>query len=458
MLGASWWVIGLSLSACASIRSVESTTETPLEPLITREVEPETVEYEVVTSTTSGLELSVAVQQSEKCTRTTTPRVHRQRHITRQADRTTTRATWSLAALGLGAGAYGYIDAEGVALRSSRGATPDEVRQYSLGVLVLGVLATTVGLIDVVRAADSDLDDGVIKQRSEHESYACRSHRTENMNVGLALKNDQVLLSRTDDRGIARFNFHDVPDESFPDGDTEVVVLVRKNRVPVVGFGSRQQIALRENLLADPTSRAALQLSERRRRACDHAVGGARAAVPDQPADAPPAARGLWTTAKSECGDLWTSAYEGERVAVEARLVDQDCRDRLVRAASALDDVSSGPVDEVRDELASIRATCGSPTRETQLRQLEMRLVTLTKQIERARAEEARRIARQEAQAAREARRQQQQIEQRQRSWGSARLLCNDGTLSPSCTCGRDSYRGCCSWHGGVNSCSADSQ
>ncbi len=37
-------------------------------------------------------------------------------------------------------------------------------------------------------------------------------------------------------------------------------------------------------------------------------------------------------------------------------------------------------------------------------------------------------------------------------SGGSGRLLCCDGTLSPSCTCG-GSRRGCCSHHGGVCGC-----
>jgi hypothetical protein len=41
----------------------------------------------------------------------------------------------------------------------------------------------------------------------------------------------------------------------------------------------------------------------------------------------------------------------------------------------------------------------------------------------------------------------------RLRSWGGAHLLCNDGTYSPSCTCGRASYQGCCSHHDGVDGC-----
>jgi hypothetical protein len=60
--------------------------------------------------------------------------------------------------------------------------------------------------------------------------------------------------------------------------------------------------------------------------------------------------------------------------------------------------------------------------------------------------------------AAREERARQREVAQREaarRSWARARLLCRDGTLSPTCVCG-GSRRGCCSHHGGVAGCSAD--
>jgi hypothetical protein len=65
----------------------------------------------------------------------------------------------------------------------------------------------------------------------------------------------------------------------------------------------------------------------------------------------------------------------------------------------------------------------------------------------RAEAAESRRIAAEK----REHRRQE--AAERRRDY--APLLCGDGSLSPSCTCG-GSHRGCCSWHGGVAGCSAD--
>jgi hypothetical protein len=77
------------------------------------------------------------------------------------------------------------------------------------------------------------------------------------------------------------------------------------------------------------------------------------------------------------------------------------------------------------------------------------------------REEQARQVARREAEerraalAAEEARqRQARRREAAERAWSSARLLCRDGSLSPSCTCA-GSRRGCCSHHGGVAGCSA---
>jgi len=72
--------------------------------------------------------------------------------------------------------------------------------------------------------------------------------------------------------------------------------------------------------------------------------------------------------------------------------------------------------------------------------------------------EDARRRAREEKQRLREERQQKREEERRQRAErrrqrALAPLLCADGTLSSTCTCGR-SHRGCCSHHGGVAGCS----
>ncbi|WP_434047560.1 MULTISPECIES: hypothetical protein [Sorangium] len=69
---------------------------------------------------------------------------------------------------------------------------------------------------------------------------------------------------------------------------------------------------------------------------------------------------------------------------------------------------------------------------------------------QRREAEERRR---QELKAAAEERLQQMKEAAEERRQASLRVQCCDGTLSPSCLCGRSSYRGCCSHHGGVCGC-----
>jgi hypothetical protein len=75
----------------------------------------------------------------------------------------------------------------------------------------------------------------------------------------------------------------------------------------------------------------------------------------------------------------------------------------------------------------------------------------LAKQRERE-ARDAQRRAEREARKAREEERRAKRAEARAFASHGGGLLCNDGTLSPSCTC-NGSWRGCCSWHGGVAGC-----
>src|SRR4051812_37156021 len=136
---AAFWLLGASLAiaSCATIHSVESTTDTELDPLVRHETVEDSLEHEIVASSVDESTLSVTVQQFESCATITTPRVHRRHYIERHADSTATRATWSLALVSVGAGAYGYLDAGDVAARSTEATTPAQVRQYSGGMLAL---------------------------------------------------------------------------------------------------------------------------------------------------------------------------------------------------------------------------------------------------------------------------------------------------------------------------------
>jgi hypothetical protein len=100
------------------------------------------------------------------------------------------------------------------------------------------------------------------------------------------------------------------------------------------------------------------------------------------------------------------------------------------------------PVVELRAALARDQSALATQQRIAQARaEAEARRAAAAAERERKQAELA---------AERERRRQAAEEERANRS--SGRLLCNDGTLSPTCTCG-GAHRGCCSWHGGVAGC-----
>jgi hypothetical protein len=102
-----------------------------------------------------------------------------------------------------------------------------------------------------------------------------------------------------------------------------------------------------------------------------------------------------------------------------------------------------GPVLDLRAALARDQSALAKQQRIAQVRaEAEARRQAAVAARERQRAELA---------AERERRRQA--AEEARENSSSRPLLCNDGTLSPTCTCG-GSRRGCCSWHGGVAGCS----
>jgi len=105
-------------------------------------------------------------------------------------------------------------------------------------------------------------------------------------------------------------------------------------------------------------------------------------------------------------------------------------------------EAASRPVIELRATLARDQTALASQQRIAQARaEAEARREAAAAERERKQAELA---------AERERRRQAAEEERANRSAGG--LLCNDGTLSPTCTCA-GSHRGCCSWHGGVAGC-----
>lgn len=135
----------------------------------------------------------------------------------------------------------------------------------------------------------------------------------------------------------------------------------------------------------------------------------------------------------AEAASLWTIIRDGES-ALPARL---------------------GACNEI-ERLAAVEFST-SPEREPVAEREITRACDETRHEEEARVERERREAERRERLARlAAEREERAKEAAQRAWARAPLLCNDGTLSPTCRCGRSSNRGCCSWHGGVSGCSKE--
>ncbi len=105
-------------------------------------------------------------------------------------------------------------------------------------------------------------------------------------------------------------------------------------------------------------------------------------------------------------------------------------------------------------ELTKLQGTITGKTDEALIKRLTKQQTVLAGVLAKRKTAEARRAAAREAAEERRkaiAKRRAAAV-QRRANRSSRSLLCRDGTLSPTCTCG-GSRRGCCSHHGGVAGC-----
>lgn len=472
MLIAAWWLVWLVwlVGGCAAIQVTETVTNTPLSAKVRVEVDPDSIEYDI-RGDVAEFSIIASVDQRETCTTVITPRTHRVRYRRKVADPTLHRTMWALAVGGIVAGGYSAVNAESFALNppfvNSPAQTVDEYRTYG-GVLAgTGFAIGVMAIVDAIRAADEVVDDGAIAGRATSQQANCREAKARNLPVVLTLADGQTVSARLDDKGAATFSLLAVPEVGLPE---------RAPRLSVVVGGVRLELEvstwsdLRSRLLAEPRSRLALDVLARRRAQCAQRLDAARAlqlGVTDGALDQEQAG---WTEARGICAELWTSAHESESAAVATRINAKRCGLRLGEISGQLATKSPDlDVEMLGVHLDGALGVCAAAGREADVRRLVGAVDVIVVQREKARVEQARRLLAAEARDERrrvEAERRRVRAERAERprsysprparvqSWGGARLLCNDGTLSPTCTCGRGSYRGCCSHHGGVSSCS----
>ena len=382
---------------CASIHSVESTTNTKLEPSVEHRVVEDSLEFSLATEV-QGYTISIGIEQQETCATLTTPRTHRRRYVERRVDPMSARATWTIAVLSIAAGVYGSLNADQLAAQSTAPESPtaEQYQQYAGGLLVVGAAAATIGVIDGIRASDSSYDDGAIKSETTRVEVACRRRATTNRNVDLHLANGEVLSGRTDERGNISFDLAAVPDAGLPGDNTSEHLAIGSARV-AVKLSDGQRAAIRRSLMGDPTTRLASDILRKRREDCAKSLDEVRAVIGPPPSDV---SRGMvtsWRSVKAECGDVWTASYEGELEHLEARVVDTECRNSLIAASDAFENGEDITVGEMSTSLENLREQCKAPEHVSKLRQLDAKLARTVKRLEREAAAEARRVAREKA-------------------------------------------------------------
>jgi hypothetical protein len=153
---------------------------------------------------------------------------------------------------------------------------------------------------------------------------------------------------------------------------------------------------------------------------------------------------------------LRESALTALRTAADQALVEAEAKGplaaRVAAQKRAIDTWSELTAVEPGPEPSRLAATRDAHARD--VARLDKQEAALRKKQEaeerRAAAAQARAEKKRLAREAREQRRREAAERRAARASGS--LMCNDGTESPTCTCG-GSWRGCCSHHGGVAGC-----
>lgn len=393
-------MVACAFAGCASIHITQTTTDTPLKPSIKHKVVEDSVVYSV-SKRVRGYEIIVEIEQQETCATLSTPRAHRLRYVDRRVDTTASKATWLLAAATFGAGAYGYLDAGTLAAQSNAPDSPsaEQYRQYGGGLMFVGLLAATVGFIDGVRAGNSEYDDGIIKRQTTRVESACHYRTSGNRDLELVLVDGHRLPGWSDSRGSATFSLLGIPDEGLPSNSETAQLLIGGERLRV-SLSDAQSQSIRSSLLAEPTSRLAVDNLQKQREACASAVASSRAWVAPEPADVPATVLRPWQSAKTECGNAWTPSFEDELLVVEHRIAATECRSRFRVAGDAFTAESEITVQEMADELATLRERCTTVEDVAKLKELDGKLAASIRRSQKEAASIRRAVARDEARAA----------------------------------------------------------
>jgi len=420
------WVLAVAVASCVPIKATTTYSDTLVSRRTAVDTIPGSLRY-AAASRLAAQTLQVTLTSSESCRSTVTPTYHRTAHVVHEVQGAWTPGyTAALGVLSVATGAFLYLDADDLAARAAQDgndANPSDYRATGAGAALVGVVALAIAGVDAARLRDFDDDLGRRRGMPEIRDDVCHHHPVANTSlIARAAQGGWSAESATNASGVAQLSLRELPENSLQGGELALLLELEGASIPLA-LTADDAARLLASLINDPMSRVALDRDARKVAACEEQVTAAKALSAATAGSEGELAHmhEQWQAARKVCADKWQGQQEQDFKAFTAQA---DARHQeLARAA-----------DAALRELA--RAVAAQEAEEKRAEAAAERERQRQERAERQRAAERRRRAADNPPA---------------EAWPQG-LRCNDGTMSPSCTCG-GSHRGCCSHHGGVAGC-----
>ena len=399
-----------------------------------------------------GTALQINVAQQELCETQDTPILHRRAEIERTAHPSPLAYVLpGVAVLGLGAAVA--FRGDFVALQAGLSPQPPLTYQIVGGAFGVGGLSLVLaGVVHGIRAIDRHKDLGEIKGPPIIKKFPCNDGPVRVTPVALQMRQGSELNAVTDESGSARLSFADTPMQDIPRHGVPVPIQVRGSLLNL-SLSETEIDELKRALEQDSDTRASKDLRAQRQAECTRLTGLAEAISIDANSaqEVERESKRAWEKARVGCGELWTPESQGklsntyQQIATNAEArTHRSCIGALLALEAIKHSLEVGDADEKAET-----ACQGVASESSRLAKAQTRITRLAEQE--ARTEKARALAEAQKAKLRLAKLKQQESAVRERE-ASKRLMCCDGTASPSCSC-YGSHRGCCSHHGGVCGC-----
>lgn len=298
--------------------------------------------------------LVVKLTQVETCEKADVPILRRKR-VTSKTEVPSLvgiRGEWLGGAGGLVLGGLTVMDPERSCSQTSQNSTstttdPQTCVAVGWGLVGLGVVLTTIAIVDSIRVSDEEHDLGT--HDGEYAASSRECHAGPVIETAVELRLGTLEVSRggqTSPSGEVAFSMLDVDSDALPSPGHPATIAIGGTAIPVE-ITAQQHQALVRNLRDNPHSRFAARDLELARSACDAQVdGAAHLQVKPDSGDAEIAtARDAWQHAKLACGAQWSADHQQRLDAVHKAITNS-------RIGAALVALRSGDLDRLDDVLA----------------------------------------------------------------------------------------------------------